>query len=98
MTFGTNAGGPCVLNFGHWDLFEIWFLVLGISMVFIDLFDQVSAVKHLLYNKVLRGSFYHGSPSGMKLLMQIFEVFAGDMGIYLSRRYIHMTEHYLHGS
>lgn len=34
----------------------------------------------------------------MELLVQIFEVLAGDMGIYLSRRYIHMTEHYLHGS
>jgi hypothetical protein len=29
---GTNLEGLCVWNFefGHWDLFEIWFLVLGI--------------------------------------------------------------------
>ncbi len=37
-------------------------------------------------------------PSRMKLLVQILEVFAGDVGVYLSRRNIHMTEHYLHGS
>jgi len=24
------------LNLGHWDLFEIWFLVLGIFIIFID--------------------------------------------------------------
>jgi hypothetical protein len=24
-----------ILNLGHWDLFEIWFLVLGIFMIFI---------------------------------------------------------------
>ena len=34
----------------------------------------------------------------MKLAVQILEVLAGDVGVYLSRRYIHMTEHYLHGS
>jgi hypothetical protein len=33
MPIGTNAGGSWVWNFefGHWNLFEIWFLVLGIS-------------------------------------------------------------------
>jgi len=54
-------------------------------MVFIDLLDSVSTVKQLLHNKGLRESFSHGLPSGVKLLMQIFEVLAGDMGIYLSR-------------
>ena len=29
-----------ILNLGHWDLFEIWFLVLGIYMVL---------VKHAIY-------------------------------------------------
>jgi len=24
-----------ILNLGDWDLFEIWFLVLGISIIFI---------------------------------------------------------------
>jgi len=24
-----------ILNFGHWDLFDIWFLVLGISPIFL---------------------------------------------------------------
>jgi len=67
------------------NLFEIYILVLGISMVFIDLLDSVSTVKQLLHNKGLRESFSHGLPSGVKLLMQIFEVLAGDMGIYLSR-------------
>jgi len=48
MPFGTNAGGSVVLNLGHWNLpfdfaqggepvepFGIWFLVLGIFMIFI---------------------------------------------------------------
>ena len=30
--------------------------------------------------------------------MHLFEVLAGDMGIYLGGRNIDMTEHYLHGS
>jgi len=25
-----------ILNLGHWDLFEIWFLVLGIFIIFVD--------------------------------------------------------------
>jgi hypothetical protein len=34
MPFGTNVGGHLfvILNFRHWDLFEIWFLVLVIFM------------------------------------------------------------------
>jgi hypothetical protein len=32
MPLGATADGPSFvfLNLGHWDLFEIWYLVLGI--------------------------------------------------------------------
>ncbi len=35
-----------ILNLGHWNLFEIWFLVLVIFMIFID---QVTFVKSVNY-------------------------------------------------
>jgi len=35
------------LNFDYWDLFEIWFLVLGIFMSFIIHVILVKSVNHL---------------------------------------------------
>ncbi len=83
-----------ILNFGHCDLFVIWVLELGILTIYIR------SVYHLhsgLYRVTWHGPVAILS-SGMELLMQFFEVFAGDVGIYLRRRYIHMPEHNLHGS
>jgi hypothetical protein len=37
-----------ILNLGHWDLFEIWFLVLGIFIIFIDWVTYVKSDKYLL--------------------------------------------------
>jgi hypothetical protein len=31
----TDTDRPYVLNLGHWDLFEIWYLVLGALMILI---------------------------------------------------------------
>jgi hypothetical protein len=36
-----------ILNLGHWNLFEIWFLVLGISMVFTKQIIFVKSVNYL---------------------------------------------------
>ena len=83
-----------ILNFDHWNLFVIWFLELGILTIFIRFVYHLRSGRYLVK---WQGPVVILS-SWMKLLMQIFEVLAGDMGIYLSRRYIHMTEHYLHGS
>jgi hypothetical protein len=50
--FGTNVVFHYlfgVLNLGHWDLFEIWFLVLGIS---IKQVISIFSTDYLLNNKV----------------------------------------------
>jgi len=36
-----------VLSFGHWYLFEIWFLALGILMIFIDQVSFVNSANYL---------------------------------------------------
>ena len=36
-----------ILNLGHWDLFEIWFLVLGIYMVLFKHAIYVNSVDYL---------------------------------------------------
>ena len=36
-----------ILNFGHWDLFEIWFLVLGIFVILIKQVATVYPVNYL---------------------------------------------------
>jgi hypothetical protein len=36
-----------ILNLGHWNLFEIWFLVLGIFMIFIEQVTFVYSAKYL---------------------------------------------------
>jgi len=36
-----------VLNFGHWYLFDIWFLVLGIFMIFIEQVSSLNSVNYL---------------------------------------------------
>jgi hypothetical protein len=36
-----------ILNLGHWNLFEIWFLVLGIFMIFIKQVNWVYSVDYL---------------------------------------------------
>ena len=77
---------------GNWDLFEICYLVLGIFIKFKTLLNSFNDTPERLASDDAALS------PGMKLLMQIFEVFAGDVCIYLRRRYIHMPEHYLHGS
>jgi hypothetical protein len=35
-----------ILNLGHWDLFEIWYLVLGIFLIFVK---QAVFVKIAIY-------------------------------------------------
>jgi hypothetical protein len=82
------------LNLDHWNLpfdpaqggepvepFVIWFLELGILTVFIRFVNHLHSGFCLVK--------WHGHAvllsSWMKLLMQIFEVFAGDVGIYLRR-------------
>ena len=49
MPFGTNAADHLfvILDFGHWDLFEIWFLVLVIFMIFIKQVTFVYSVNYL---------------------------------------------------
>jgi len=36
-----------ILNLGHWDLFEIWFLVLGIFMIYIKQLTFLNSVNYL---------------------------------------------------
>jgi hypothetical protein len=72
--------------------FEICYLVFGIFIKFKTLLYSFNDTPERLASDDAALS------SGMKLLMQFFEVFAGDVGIYLRRRYIHMPEHNLHGS
>ncbi|MFH1674254.1 MAG: hypothetical protein ABIF87_12625, partial [Pseudomonadota bacterium] len=38
---------PSILNFGHWYLFGIWFLVLGIFMIFIEQVSSLNSVNYL---------------------------------------------------
>ncbi len=43
MMLGITVDGSFVLNLGHWNLFEIWFLELEIFMIFIK---QVILIRH----------------------------------------------------
>ncbi len=70
-----------ILNFDHWNLFVIWFLELGILTI------SIRFVQHLHSGRYLvkwQGPVVILS-SGVKFLMQLLEVLAGDMGIDLSR-------------
>ena len=42
-----------ILNSGHWDLFEIWYLVLGIFLIFTKqiIFVKFEGVHDLTYGK-----------------------------------------------
>ncbi len=42
-----------ILNLGHWDLFEIWFLVLGIFMIFTRIVAFVNSVNYLFNDVAL---------------------------------------------
>jgi len=37
-----------VLSFGHWDLFDIWFLVLGVFMILINKIIIVNPIGYLV--------------------------------------------------
>jgi len=43
MMLGITVDGSFILNLGHWNLFEIWFLELEIFMIFIK---QVILIRH----------------------------------------------------
>jgi hypothetical protein len=49
MLLGATVDGLFVWNFefGRWDLFEIWFLVIGIFMIFIQQVIFAKSVKYL---------------------------------------------------
>ena len=68
-----------ILKFGHWDLFVIWFLELGILNVIIRSLFHIHSGRYRVNGPVAILS------SGMKLLVQLFEVLAGDVGVYLRR-------------
>ena len=70
-----------ILNLDHWNLFVIWFLELGVLIVFIRSVNQLHSG---LYRVKWHGPVIILS-SGMILLMQFLEVFAGDVGINLRR-------------
>ena len=70
-----------ILNLDHWNLFVIWFLELGVLIVFIRSVNQLPSG---LYRVKWHGPVIILS-SGMILLMQFLEVFAGDVGINLRR-------------
>jgi len=96
ISWGINADVRLfgILNFDHWNLFVIWFLELGILTIFIRFVQHLHSGCHLVK---WRGPVVILS-SGVKFLMQLLEVLAGDMGIDLSRWYINVTEHHLHRS
>ena len=47
-----------ILNLGHWNLFEIWFLVLGIFMIFIK---QVPYIRPITWLNDVALRYRHGS-------------------------------------
>jgi hypothetical protein len=70
-----------ILNLDHWNLFVIWFLELGILTIFIWFAYPLHSGR---YRATWQGPAVILS-SRMKLLMQLFEMIAGDVGIYLRR-------------
>jgi len=36
-----------ILNLGHWNLFEIWFLMLGIFIIYLS--KQISSIQLIFY-------------------------------------------------
>ena len=53
IPFGTNVDNVFgILNLGHWDLFEIWCLMLGIFMIKQATF--VYSINYLVNNAVMR--------------------------------------------